>query len=273
MVIAGAVLPASPPSPAPKQEAPQGQALLDIALANEQRAAQDLSHPMRYLLRKSSPRLTVTRRIYETKEGAVARLLSSNDKPLSLADDQREDARLAQLASDPGRQRRRKQGEDADRARVVKALRNLPAAFVYQDAGPVEAGGHTVERFTFKPNPSYSPPDIEMQVLTQVAGEIWIDPVQQRAVHLEGKLQSDVDFGWGILGRLYKGGWIKIDQADLGGGTWRIVRLQMAMNARVVWRTRNFDTLEEESEFAPLPEDITYKEAVAMLLGEQRASR
>jgi hypothetical protein len=228
---------------------------------------------MRYLLRKSSPRLTVTRRIYETREGAVARLLATNDKPLSAADDRKEDARLAGLTLDPGRQKRRKQGEDADRARVVKALRNLPAAFVYQDAGPMEADGRTVERFTFKPNPSYSPPDIEMQVLTQVAGEIWIDPVQQRAVHLEGKLQNDVDFGWGILGRLYRGGWIRIDQTDIGGGVWRIVRLQMAMNARVVWKTRNFDTLEEESDFVPLPADITYKEAVAELRGVQRASR
>ena len=46
-------------------------------------------------------------------------------------------------------------------------------------------------------------------------GEIWIDPVHQRVVRLEGHLQQDVDFGWGILGRLNKGGWI----ADRAGGS------------------------------------------------------
>ena len=51
-----------------------------------------------------------------------------------------------------------------------------------------------------------------------MAGEIWIDPVKLRVVRLEGHLQQDVDFGWGILGRLNKGGWIVIEQADVGGG-------------------------------------------------------
>ncbi len=53
------------------------------ALANELRAAQDTSHPMRYQLRKTSPRLTTTKEIYETRDGDVARLVAINDKPLS----------------------------------------------------------------------------------------------------------------------------------------------------------------------------------------------
>ena len=50
-----------------------------------------------------------------------------------------------------------------------------------------------------------------------MAGEIWIDPVQERVVRLAGSLQQDKDFGWGILGELDKGGWVEIDQADVGG--------------------------------------------------------
>ena len=69
-----------------------------------------------------------------------------------------------------------------------------------------------------------------------MTGEIWIDPVHLRVVRLEGHLQQDVDFGWGILGRLNKGGWIVIEQADVGGGQWRTVRFQMQMSGRVVFK-------------------------------------
>ena len=69
---------------------------------------------MRYRLRKSSPRLTSTKEIVETREGAVARLLAIDDKPLSQDDEHKEQARLDGLLADPGLQRHRKQSEDQD---------------------------------------------------------------------------------------------------------------------------------------------------------------
>ena len=82
----------------------QAQALVQRALATEARAAQDLSHvghPMRYRLHKTSPRLTSTKEIVETRDGDVARLLAINDKPLSPADEQKEQARLDALLATP----------------------------------------------------------------------------------------------------------------------------------------------------------------------------
>ena len=66
-------------------------------------------------------------------------------------------------------------------------------------------------------------------------------------------MQQDVDFGWGILGRLNKGGWIVIEQANVGEHQWRIVHFQMSMSGRVVFKNKVFDTTEDESQFAPLP--------------------
>jgi hypothetical protein len=145
-------------------------------------------------------------------------------------------------------------------------LRALPYAFDYQYAGAVNGAAGKVEKFTFTPNQSFSPPDLETQVLTAMTGAIWIDSLHQRVVRLEGHLQQGVDFGWGILGHLDKGGWIAIEQADVGEGQWRIVRFQMAMSGRVIFKTRVFDTTEEETHFAPLPTEITYQKAVGMLL-------
>lgn len=224
---------------------------------------------MRYELKKTSPHWSSTKKICETKDGDVARLMELNGQSLSAADEQKEEARLTELAGDPGKQRRRKQAEDEDQGRVLKVLRALPAAFVYQDAGAGEGPAGKVEKFTFKPTPGYSAPDLETQVLTQMAGEIWVDPVHLRVVRLEGHLEEDVDFGWGILGRLNKGGWIAIDQADVGGGEWRTVHFKMAMSGRVVWKTRVFDTSEDESGYEPVPAGLGYQKAIEMLRADK----
>ena len=271
LIVFAATLPAQPATGAANELPPaQAQALVDRALANELGAAQDASHPMRYQLRKTSPRLSATKEICETRDGDVARLVAINGQPLSPAGELQEQARLDALLADPGKQRHRKQSEDADAARALKVLRALPSAFVYQYAGSGEGPAGKIERYTFQPNPNFSPPDLETQVLTAMTGEIWIDPARQRVARLEGHLQRDVDFGWGILGRLNKGGWIAIDQAAVAGGQWRIVRFQMAMSGRVVWKTRVFDTTEEQTNFAPVPTSLDYKKAIALLREEPK---
>jgi len=248
----------------------QDTGLVHRALANEARAASDDQHPMRYRLRKSSPRLTTTKEICETADGAVARLIAVNDAPLSTADELREQSRLDQLLADPGKQRHRKQSQDQDTARALKVLRSLPNAFLYEDEGAVSGG--TIEKYTYKPNPKFDPPDLETQVLTQMAGELWIDRNEERVTKLEGRLQEDVDFGWGILGRLYKGGSLVIKQADVGDHQWRVVHFDMKMSARVVFKTKVFDTTEDESQFAPVPTGLKYQKAIAMLRDSKTSS-
>jgi hypothetical protein len=243
---------------------------VERALANELNAAQDASHPMRYQSRKTSPRLTTTKEILETRDGEVARLIAVNDKPLSAIDEANEEARLNALLGDPAKQRRRKQAEDDDTGRVLKVLRALPSAFLYQDAGPGQGPTRKVEKFTFRPNPGFTSMDLETEVLPAMTGEIWIDPVRLRVARLEGHLQKDVDFGWGILGRLNKGGWIVIEQADVGPDMgidqWRTVRFQMQMSGRVVIKTRVFDTTETQTDYAPLPLGMSYQKAIETLL-------
>ncbi|HKF49204.1 MAG TPA: hypothetical protein VKB38_17730 [Terracidiphilus sp.] len=255
------------------QAAPAAPELVRKALAAELEAAQDSSHPMRYVLHKSSPRVATTKELIETPDGLVALLVAVNDRPLSAADSVKEQNRLNGLLADPGKQRHRKQSEDEDTARALKVLRALPAAFIYRDAGPGVSGSVQVERFAFSPNSGFDPPDLETQVLTAMEGELWIDPVQVRVVRLDAHLQQDVDFGWGILGRLNKGGWVTIEQSDVGGGQWRIVRFKMDMTGRVVIKTRRFATEEDESQFAPVPQGLTYQQAIKMLRSSPPASQ
>jgi hypothetical protein len=245
--------------------ASQAQALVTRALATELRTAQDTSHPMRYQLRKSTPRLTSTKEILETRDGDVARLVALFDKPLSQTDEQTEKARLNALLSDASLQRHRKQGEEGDMAIVLRLLRMLPNAFLYTYSGSAAGPAGAIERFAFRPNPNFNPPDFETQALTAMTGEIQIDATQERVTRLEGHLQQDTDYGWGVLGKLDKGGSIVIEQADVGEKQWRIARFQMQMNLRILFKTKNIDTTEEMKEYTPVPANIDYRQAIQML--------
>ncbi len=249
---------------------------VERALANELRAAQDASHPMRYKLRKTSPRLSTVKELVETKDGLVARLISVNGEPLSASAEKKEQDRLDALLRDPGKQRHRKQSEDQDAERALKVLRALPTAFVYQLAADSESAAQpgAIVKFAFRPNPSFDPPDLETQALAAMAGEIWIDRTQERVTRLEGRLQHEVDFGWGIIGRLNKGGWIVIEQAEVSPQEWRTVHFQMQMSGRLLFKTRIFDTEEQESDFAPVPVGLDYRQGIELLrVGEASAGQ
>ncbi len=261
----------NPQAPPPSPALDRSDALVKRALATELQSAQDTRHPMRYRLRKSSPRLTSTKEIYETRDGAVAHLISVNDQPLTNADQQQEQARIDLLLSDPSRQRHRKQVEEDDAVRALKILRALPRAFFYQFVDTREGPAGMIARFSFKPNPHFHPPDFETQALVVMTGEIWIDVAQERVTRLEVHLQQDVDFGWGILGQLNKAGWIIIEQAPISEGQWRIVHFQMKMNGRAFFKSKTFDTTEEQTQFAPLPVGLGYQDAIRMMRTDQIA--
>jgi hypothetical protein len=43
------------------------------------------------------------------------------------------------------------------------------------------------------------------------------------------------------------------------------VRFKMGMSGRVLFKTKSFDTVEEETEFTPVKEGMRYGEAIKML--------
>ncbi len=236
------------------------------ALAAELNAAQDQSHPMCYELHRSSPRATSTKKICETRDGAIALLVALNDRPLTSIEAAKEQTRLNSLLQDPKRQLHRKQTDDADMERVLKILRALPYAFLYRPAG-MEAGPNgPMERFSFVPNPSFDPPSLETLPMTQMSGDLWIDPARGRIAKLDGHLHDDVNFGWGILGQLDKGGWIRVEQAEVTGGQWRITHFQLEMTGRIIVKSKVFSSDQRLTNFTPVSADLGYQQAIHMLL-------
>ena len=227
-------------------------------------------HPFRYTLRKDDNGKITTKEIIETSQGDVARLIAVNDRPLSPAAEAAEVHRLQTLLAHPEIQLHRLKHEQADSNRANEMIRLLPTAFVYRFEGMVNGPNGPCYRFTMQPNPNFDPPDRQAEVLHGMAGELWIDQREQRMVRLNVHLIADVEFGWGIFGRLYKGGTIFVEQRDVGMGHWEQTLLRLRLNGTILlFKSLVIDTTETESNYAPVPPDWTYEDAVRALLNEK----
>jgi hypothetical protein len=107
---------------------------------------------------------------------------------------------------------------------------------------------------------------MESDLLRGVAGEVWIDVMQERLIRLDGHFIADVDFGFGIIGKLNKGGTVLMEQTDVGGHDWELTRLTLHVNGKALMlKTFSFQINEEASGFAPVAPGLRYTEAIRML--------
>jgi hypothetical protein len=226
-------------------------------------------HPVRYKLRKVDDGRITTKEIVETKDGDVARLIAVDDKPLPPDAEQAEIDRLNNLLAHPEIQEHRRKREQEDSNRENEMIRLLPDGFLYHFEGMAQGPNGPCYRLTFKPNPNFQPPDREAEVYHGMAGELWIDQREERMVKLEAHLIADVNFGWGILGKLYKGGSIAVEQKDVGNGHWEGTHMKLDLHGKALMiKTLTFETTEDASDFEPVRPEMGYQDAVHMLLND-----
>lgn len=205
---------------------------------------------------------TETREVIETAQGRADKIIQFNDQPLAAHQLAKQDHRLRKLLSDKNAVRHEMEEERAENARRLRMLKAFATAFVFRPQGQ-EAG---LLRFSFRPNRSFAPHDRETAVYRGMEGTVWVEPQQQRLVRIDGVLTRDVSFGWGILGRLHKGGHYFIEQTQVEPGVWRITSLDFDLRIRVFLDSSNVLRREHNSQFQATPEDTTYKQALQQLL-------
>jgi hypothetical protein len=243
---------------------PDAQTIVKDASFNELKASNQ-GHPYRYTLHKVDDDKVTTKIIVETRDGDIARLIARDNKPLSPQANQAELDRLNNLRDHPEIQEHRHKKEQEDGVRENEMVRLLPDAFLYHYEGMVQGPNGPAYRLTFKPNPNFTPPDREAEVYHGMVGELWVDQGQQRLVKLDAHLIADVNFGWGILGKLYKGGSILVEQADVGDQHWEATHMKLDLTGKALMlKSLSFQTTEDASDFHPVP-DAGYKEAIALV--------
>ncbi len=230
-------------------------------------------YPVRFKLRKVDDKGVTIKEIVETKDGDVARLISRNDKPLTPQEEKAELDRLNNLLAHPEIQEHRHKREQEDSGRADELIKLLPDAFIYTANGCVAGPNGPAHRLAFKPNPDFNPPDHEAEVYHGMVGELWVDAGQERIVKFDAHLIDDVNFGWGILGKLYKGGSLSIEQQDVGHHHWETTLMKLNLTGiALMVKSLSFQTTETQTDFQPVPVNMPYQDAVHMLLKTDAAS-
>ncbi len=222
--------------------------------------------PLRYLLRKQDGPRDNTKEIIETRDGDVARLVALNGQPLNPQANQDELDRLHLLANHPEVQQHRKLREQKDAERVNRLMRLLPDAFLYRFEGMVPCAAGQCYRLEFLSQSALCSTRRGSGIFRGMAGEVWIDQAQERLTRLDAHLISNVDFGWGILGKLDEGGTIQIEQADIGGRNWQVTLLKLNLRGKALMvKSLNIQITEQASHFSPVPAGIDYRQAIQLL--------
>jgi hypothetical protein len=270
-------------------------ALVRRAIANHM-TAEAAHHPQRFVLHKKDDRRDYTQEIIETRQGDIAMAIAANGAPLNPDMHQVQIDHLNNLDTHPDLQEHRRKREQEDNARVDKLMRLLPDAFLYHYESTVPCTVNTppdvpvpgsqpaplpisttappapsVECYhlTFTPNHAWDPPDTESRIMRGMAGEVWIEKSQERLTRLDAHLISDVDFGWGIIGHLDKGGTIFLEQTEMDGNDWELTRMKLNLTGKALMvKTLNIRISEEMAHYAPVPTNLDYHKAIQMLESE-----
>jgi len=240
----------------------QARDLVRKVVANELKQEElDKSRYM-FKLKKVTPKVTRVQQIVQTNQGSIARTLLIDGKP--PADDLRkaEEEKIQKLIGDLDEQKRRQKREKEDENRAQIMVRALPNAFFYQE---IRRDGDTL-KLRFRPDPSYEPQSREESIYTGMAGELWLNIPQERLRKIDAHLFHDVDFGWGILGRLYKGGSFMVEQEQVDASHWDTTDLKLDLRGKALLvKSLVYDEQEFENDFHRLPDHISLAEGADIL--------
>lgn len=223
--------------------------------------AADHTH-WRYRIHREDEKGTQDRDVIETKEGQIARTLFINGQPLTEEQRAADEARMKKLVEDASERAKRDKRAKDDEDKLTQMVKAIPDAFIFKYDG--EENGQV--RLTFLPNPHYSAPNRELQVFRSLGGKMWIDRAASRLARMDGALFEDVTFGWGLLGRLNKGGTFSVTQSRVSEDHWEVVGLDVKMSGHaVVFKSINVKQMQRLTDFRRVSDALTISEAYQLL--------
>jgi hypothetical protein len=156
--------------------------------------------------------------VIETPRGDLRRLLELNGHALAGDAAAKETERLQHFVASPEEQARTRKMNESDDKQAREFLTMLPDAFLWTT---VSQNAQAVT-LRFRPNPDFSPPDAQARVLGVMAGQMVVARDGNRIQSLRGSLTDDVKFGFGIFGKIDRGGTFNVERRELAPGKWQI---------------------------------------------------
>jgi hypothetical protein len=172
-----------------------------------------------------------TYEVYPSTEpgNTYKRLIAVNGMPVSPAELEKQDRihredvlremakRQRESPADRAKRERREAKERADREAV---LDEIFQAYDIRLAGRDVVDGHPALVAMLEPKPRYRPRTDEGELMTKVRARVWISEHDYQVIKGEGEAIDDVTYGWGIVGRLYKGSRAVFERRKVNGEVW-----------------------------------------------------
>lgn len=236
--------------------------LIKEVVHNELQADQNDHSRWIYLDHDREPGKNTVQVVVETAEGAVTKTIKKDGQPLDAEQRQKDEARIQRFESDPEvrAEKRRNSAQDDKKARALMQM--LPDAFLWT------RGGESDDAITlnFKPNPEFQPPTRDARVFAAMAGTLVVDRKAKRVRSVNGTLTRAVTFGWGLLGKLQKGGTFHVEHTEIAPGIWRVTRTQVHIQGHaLIFKSINEQQDDETSHYKPAPPSLSLAQGVEML--------
>ena len=221
--------------------------------------------PIRFQERMEAPWGSEIRYVIFTKEGRVDRLIAVGDRPLTAAQQKKEVDRLKALLQRSASQTVTPE-QDAETQRRLKLVAAIHTAFSYQMSGTQESG---ILEFKFFPAEYFNPESRETRVYKGMRGVIQVDPRVDQLLRVDGEIFRNVSFGWGILGRLHKGGHFRIEQREVLPNVWEITDMDFDFTYTVFFFSQShYIRKTSNTAYTRIDPDTRRAEAIEMLLSQ-----
>lgn len=200
--------------------------------------------------------------VVETENGAIKRHLEEGGRPASASVLREDDESIQKFIHDPSLRAKQRRDGAHDEKDATELLNLLPQAFDWK----LESENGDTITLAFKPDSKFAPPDMEARVMGEMEGKLVVDRKQHRIQTMKGALSEDINIGWGILGRLRKGGTFNIERRQIGPGLWQITETHVHIEGRALFfKTIGEQEDEVKSDFTPVPQETTLEQAVALV--------
>lgn len=231
-------------------------------VANELNADANDHTPWMYRDAYKSPDKNIVKIVIETQQGNLSEIVEDGGHAPSAEEHQNDLDHIQQICTDPALRARQKKNEQHDGQQARDMMNMLPNAFIWTITS------HSNEEVTlsFRPDPKFSPDSMNGKVLATMSGTLVVDEREMRLKSLAGRLDNDVVFGWGLLGRINAGGTFQIIREEVGPGSWQITQTHVHISGHALFfKTIGDQEDEVTSEYHRVPDSVDLNKAAQML--------
>jgi hypothetical protein len=170
----------------------------------------------------------ITERILPSGTGNMKLKTAEKGVPVS-ADDYRRQLETALKALETAMQPSERRNEDLakfekrrhDHAELLdEATKAFRVSWAGRETRNDSAGKRTLMKFLLDPDPAYKPINRYAASFQHIHAAIWVDEEQAQFARLEADVATDISFGGGVAGKIYRGGHVVMVQEEVIPGIW-----------------------------------------------------